>query len=103
MIDVFELARYGAALPAPARAQAPFEASLAALARTYSDWLADASGRITDARSGPPEDGAIIEREWSDAERRAREAVKRFAEAVERQPTAATMGKVNAGKTLMLS
>jgi hypothetical protein len=29
--------------------------------------------------------------------------VRRFAEAVERQPTAATMGKVNAGKTLMLS
>ena len=41
MIDVFELARYGAALPAPALAQSPFEASLAALARTYSDWLAD--------------------------------------------------------------
>ncbi len=103
MIDVFELARYGAALPAPAAAQAPFEASLAALARTYSDWLADASGRVTDARNGPPEDNAIIDREWADAERRAREAVKRFAEAVERQPTAATMGKVNAGKTLMLS
>ena len=103
MIDVFELARYGAALPAPALAQSPFEASLAALARTYSEWLADASGRISDARSGPAEDVAIIEREWSEAERRARDAVKRFAEAVERQPTAATMGKVNAGKTLMLS
>ena len=103
MIDVFELARYGAALPAPAQAQSPFEASLTALARTWSDWLADASGRISDARNGPPEDAALVDREWSEAERRARDAVKRFAEAVERQPTAATMGKVNAGKTLMLS
>lgn len=103
MIDVFELARYGAALPAPAEAQSPFEASLTALARTWSDWLADASGRISDARNGPPEDAALVDREWSEAERRARDAVKRFAEAVERQPTAATMGKVNAGKTLMLS
>ncbi len=103
MIDVFELARYGDTLPAPAASQAPFEASLAALARTWSDWIADAAGRINDARSGPPEDAAIIEREWVEPERRARDAVKRFVEAVERQPTAATMGKVNAGKTLMLS
>lgn len=103
MIDVFELARYGAALPAPALAQSPFEAGLTALARTYSDWLADASGRIGDARNGAPEDAALVDREWSESERRARDAVKRFAEAVERQPTAATMGKVNAGKTLMLS
>ncbi len=103
MIDVFELARYGAALPAPAQAQSAFEASLSALARTYSDWLADASGRITDARSASPDDNTLVEREWGDVERRAREAVRRFAEAVERQPTAATMGKVNAGKTLMLS
>lgn len=103
MIDVFELARYGRELPAPVAAQRPFEEALAALARTYTEWLADASGRITDARNGPPDDNAIIDREWTETERRAREAVRRFAEAVERQPTAATMGKVNAGKTLMLS
>jgi hypothetical protein len=103
MIDVFELARYGEQLPAPAAAQSTFDASLAALARTFSDWLTDASGRITDARNGPAEDHAIIEREWTDVERRARDAVRRFAEAVERQPTGATMGKVNAGKTMMLS
>jgi hypothetical protein len=103
MIDVFELARYGRELPAPAAAQRPFEEHLAALARTYAEWLADVSGRITDARSGPPEDHAIIDREWAESERRARDAVRRFAEGAERQPTAATMGKVNAGKTLMLS
>ncbi|MEZ4389950.1 MAG: hypothetical protein R3A48_02550 [Polyangiales bacterium] len=103
MIDVFELARYGADLPAPAVAQRPFEATLGALAQTWQLWLNDAAGRISDARQGPPEDQAIIAREWDELERRARDAVRRFAEAVERQPTAATMGKVNAGKTLMLS
>lgn len=103
MIDVFELARYGADLPAPAAAQRPFEATLGALAQSWQLWLTDASGRIADARQGPPEDQAIILREWDELERRARDAVRRFAEAVERQPTAATMGKVNAGKTLMLS
>lgn len=103
MIDVFELARYGHTLPAPVGAQEPFDASLAAVARCLHDWMADAAGRIADARQGPPEDGAIIAREWDEVERRARDAVRRFAEAVERQPTAATMGKVNAGKTLMLS
>jgi hypothetical protein len=103
MIDVFELARYGEQLPAPAEAQGTFDALLSALARTFSDWLTDASGRITDARNGPAEDHSIIEREWTDVERRARDAVRRFAEAVERQPTGATMGKVNAGKTMMLS
>ena len=103
MIDVFELARYGAELPAPAAAQRPFEATLSALAQTWQLWLQDASGRIADARQGPPEDQAIIAREWDELERRARDAVRRFADSVERQPTAATMGKVNAGKTLMLS
>lgn len=103
MIDVFELARYGADLPAPAAAQRAFEATLGALAQTWQLWLTDAAGRIGDARQGPPEDQAIIAREWDELERRARDAVRRFAESVERQPTAATMGKVNAGKTLMLS
>ncbi len=103
MIDVFELARYGGELPAPAASQGPFEATLVGLARSLQEWLGDASGRVADARQGPAEDAAIIDREWEPLERRARDAVKRFAEAVERQPTAATMGKVNAGKTLMLS
>lgn len=103
MIDVFDLARYGRGLPQPTPAQRPFEEVLAGLARVCNEWFQDASGRIAEARQGPPEDQAIIEREWAEFERRAREAIKRFAEAVERQPTAATMGKVNAGKTLMLS
>lgn len=103
MIDVFELERYGGALPAPAAAQSPFEVVLSGLARTLNDWLTDASGRITDARQGDSDAAAIIAREWEPLERRARETIKRFTDAVDRQPTAATMGKVNAGKTMMLS
>lgn len=103
MIDVFELARYGHALPAPAEAQRPFDQTLATLAKALTAWFQDAAGRIAEARNGSAEDQAVIAREWDEHERRAREALKRFAESVERQPTAATMGKVNAGKTLMLS
>ncbi len=103
MIDVFELARYGHALPAPAQAQRPFDQTLGTLAKALGAWFQDASGRIAEARNGAAEDQAVIAREWDEFERRARDALKRFAESVERQPTAATMGKVNAGKTLMLS
>lgn len=103
MIDVFELARYGEQLPAPAEGQRPFDQTLATLARALSAWFQDASGRIAEARGGAPEDQAVIAREWDEHARRAREALRRFTDSVERQPTAATMGKVNAGKTLMLS
>nr|MBK7070415.1 hypothetical protein [Deltaproteobacteria bacterium] len=89
--------------PRSGRGAAPLRPDLATLAKALSAWFQDASGRIAEARGGAPEDQAVIAREWDEHERRARDALRRFTDSVERQPTAATMGKVNASKTLMLS